>query len=127
MKTIQSDPRFIHITNCEVRALYRKVPKIFGGWKIDIVYREGDNDIFPVSMSIEIDQTKFGDELLDADFRKEDTRLCYTNGMTDIDIFKRGDDYCIYYSINDGSYVYFFFSEEEFSQLKSWLKLDKKS
>ena len=126
MKTVQSDNRFIHVTGCRITALYRKIPKQFGGWKIDIMYDETENDIFPKSMSISIDQTKFGQELLDADFSKKDTRLYYTNGMTDIDIYKSGKDFCIYHSINDGSYVHFFFSAEEFNQLKSWLELENK-
>jgi len=127
MRTTQSDPRFVHVTDTKIRALYRKIPNIFGGWKIDISYKDKDEDIFPVFMSIEIDQSKFGTELLDADFDKEGFRLCYTNGMTDIDIFKQKDRYCIYYSISDGHYVYFFFSKEEFSQLKNWLDMENKS
>jgi len=124
-KVLESDPRFVNVTDCKIMALYRKIPKQFGGWKINISYKEDDEDLFPKYYSINIDQSKFGEELLNADF-KDDKRLYYTNGMTDIDIFKRGEDFCIYHSINDGSYVHFFFSAEEFNQLKSWLKLENK-
>ena len=44
--------------------------------------------------------------------------------MIDIDIFKQGKRYVIYYSVNDGCYVYYFFNEKEFSKLKTWLKLE---
>jgi len=126
MRTIQQDERFVHVTDCKILGLYRKVPKIFGGWKIDISYKEDDEDLFPKYFSILIDQVKFGDELLDADFKDGETRLCYTNGMTDIDIFKRKNGHVIYYSVHDGSYVYFFFSDEEFEKLKNWLELENK-
>jgi hypothetical protein len=125
-KALESDQRFIHITDCKIIALYRKIPKQFGGWKIEISYKEDDEDLFPKYFSILIDQQNFGDELLNADFKKNETRLCYTSGMTDIDIFKRKNDYIIYYSVHDGSYVHFFFSAEEFNQLKSWLELENK-
>ena len=126
MKTTQTDTRFIHITGCKISGLYRKVPKQFGGWRIDIRYDETENDIFPKSISIDIDQHKFGKELLNADFDKDDLRLCYTDGMTDIDIFKKGKEYIIYYSINDNKYVYFFFTPEEFNHLKYWLEQEYK-
>ena len=124
-KVLESDQRFVHITDCKIIALYRKVPKQFGGWKIEISYKEDDEDLFPKYFSLKIDQSKFGEELLNADF-KDDKRLYYTNGMTDIDIYKKKDDYIIYYSVHDGSYVHFFFSAEEFNQLKRWLELENK-
>ena len=126
MKTVQADKRFVHITDCKITGLYQRIPKQFGGWKIDIMYQENENDIFPVFTSIEIDQRKFEKEFLEADFDKDKFRLCYTNGMTDIDIYKRGEDYIIYKSINDGHYVYFFFSAQEFNNIRNWLKLENK-
>ena len=122
-KVLESDPRFIHITGCRIRGLYRKVPKTFGGWKIDISYEENEDDIFPVFRSIEIDQRSFGENLLKTNFEKGE-KMILTYGMTDIDMYKKGDDYIIYYSINDGSYIYFFFTAEEFLKLYNWLSLD---
>ena len=126
MRTVQSDNRFVHVTDCKILGLYRKIPKQFGGWKIEISYKVKDDDWLPQHYSIEIDQMKFGEELLNTNFKDGETRLYYTYGMTDIDIFKAKGKYTIYYSINDGSYVYFFFSDEEFEQLKNWLKLENK-
>ena len=126
MKTTQSDQRFIHITDCEISGLYRKIPQQFGGWKICIRYKDNADDIFPKIFQIDIDQRKFGEEFLNADFDKKDTRLCYTDGMTDIDIFKKGKKYVIYHSVHDGQYIYFFFSAKEFNNLKTWLELENK-
>jgi hypothetical protein len=125
MKTVQKDKRFVHITDCHIYGLYRKIPKQFGGWKISIDYKEDDNDFFSNHYDIDIDQSKFGQEILTADF-KDKERLYYSNGMTDIDIFKQGKNYVIYVSINDGRYNYFFFSNEEFKKLKTWMELEVK-
>ena len=123
MKTVQSDDRFVHITNCEIRSLYRKIPKDFGGFLINIAYKDKDDDLFHQTMQIEIDCNKLGKDLLSFTGKK-DERLYYTNGMTDIDIYKQGDKYVIYWSPNHGKYVYFFFSKQEFEKLKQWLSIE---
>lgn len=130
MKQVQSDDRFIHFTDCEIRSLYKKVPKQFGGFLIQIYYKEDEEGFFGKFtigkfMNIEIDQSKFAEELINFSGDKEE-RLYYTDGMTNIDIFKQGDKYVIYWSPNDSRYCYFFFSYEEFNKLKTWLELENK-
>lgn len=122
MKKIQSDQRFTHFTNCKIHSLYQKIPNQFGGYEINISYKIDDEDLFGTQYhSIYIDQQKFKDEILN--FTNKN-RLTYTDGMTDIDIFKQGDYYCIYWSPNDGIYHYYFFNKDEFNKLKQWFKLN---
>ena len=124
MIEIQSDKRFVHVKGCEIHSLYKRVPGQFGGYKIDISYQ--GNDIFRTHFSIDIDQSKFAEETVELIDGKKD-RIYFTDAMTDIDMLKIKGDWCIYYSPNDGKYIYFFFSDDEFIKLKQWVELEIKN
>ena len=122
----QQDERFTHITNCEIVSLFKRIPHRFGGYLIEVRYKIKNDDLFGETRYITIDQTKLLDELLQF-FNGKKERLYYTDGMGDIDIFKQKDKYVIYWSPNDGIYVYHFFSKEEFNKLKNWVELENEN
>lgn len=127
MKQInKSDNRFTTIKYCKIRNLWRKIPTDFGGYNIDIAYKDKEEDFFSQYISIEIDQFRFLSDIINIDKLDKDERLYYTHGMTDIDIFKSGNDYLIYYSPNDGMYIHLFFKKDEFKKLINWAKLELK-
>jgi hypothetical protein len=125
MKTVSQDTRFVKITNCKICDIYKKIPKSFGGYLLQISWKKDDNDFFSEHQDIHIDQNKFLTELVELS-NDNKKRLCLTNGMTDIDIYVQGEELVIYYSINDGSYVYFHFDKEEWKQLINKVKLEIK-
>lgn len=109
--------------NCKIISLYNRVPNNFNkSWKIDISFKEKDDDLFPKFKTITIDQDKFKDDILNKKYNKK--RLYYTDSMGDIDIFKQGDEYCIMYSPHETIYIDFYFSKEEFEQLYNWLNIE---
>lgn len=119
----QNDERFFHITDCRMLSLYKRVPDAIGGWLLEIRYYKDDEKFIPNRTTICIDQSKFGSEFIEFMNGKHE-RLYYTDGMGDIDVFKRGNDYIFYVSPNDGIFQYFMFSKKEFDKLLYWLKLD---
>lgn len=109
--------------NCEIRSLFKKIPQVFGGWKIDIHYKENEGDLFGKEISIRIDQNTFDKKILD--LKKKGETLYFTDGMKDIDIFKAKNKYCISYSPIDTLYINFYFKKKEFEQLFNWIELEK--
>ena len=90
MKTINpADPRFIKITDCKIGGLYKELP--YGGYLLQISYKNKAEDLFSQYQDIHIDQGKFLQEIAEYKPRKskckELTRLIYTHGMTDIDFY----------------------------------------
>jgi hypothetical protein len=128
MKKVGSpDSRFVTITDAEIRSLYRRVPRDFmGAWRLEITWKDNDNDLFNQHISIEIDQRKFNNDILELN-DDNSKRIYFTHGMTDIDMFFVEDKFVIYYSISDGSYIYFYFSKKEFDTLVQWIKLEMKN
>jgi trehalose utilization protein len=118
------DNRFKDIKNCTVCGLYKKLPQSFGGFLIEIRFKENKNDLFSITKFITIDQSILIKELSDWFNNGENGRLCYTDGMGDIDIFMRGKEYVIYYSPNDSNYQYYHFTSDEFKKLRNWVKME---
>lgn len=128
MITRQDDTRFTHITGCSIIGLYKKIPHMFGGYVMEIRFKKDDNDLFSEHKYIHFDQNKLLSDITKL-MNGDTDRIYFTFGMGDIDIFKRGkrgDDYVIYWSPNDGIYHYYFFPEEEFEKLKTWIELEEK-
>lgn len=123
IEVLQSDPRFTHITGCSIIGLYKRIPHMFGGYVMEIRYKKYDKDFLSEHKYIHFDQNKLLSDIIKL-INGDVDRIYFTFGMGDIEIFKRNKEYVIYWSRNDGMYHYYFFSEEEFKNLKTWIELE---
>lgn len=117
-----------HITiikDCVIRALWQKVPEEFSGYRIELSYKEKEEDIFSKTFQIDIDQRKFMQEIPTWKPQTKE-RLFFTDGMVDIDFFIQKDDYCILWSPTSLKDILFCLRKGEFEKMQSWINIQNK-
>jgi hypothetical protein len=109
------DNRFKQFKNCRIMAVYEKKMrniKDTGTYLIEIEI-EQEGSCFSRYLDIKIDKHNLYKELQTL-VKGEVQRLYLAHGMADIDIYKRGDKYCIDWSPSDSNYNEMYFEEENF-------------
>lgn len=104
-----------------------KISDIFkkiGGFSqiiLELSYKE-KNKIVPTKkqVRISISLEKFFEKIEDLIKGKEE-KICLAHGMTDIDIFKVGKDFCLMVSVSPGLDDYYFISEKEFLNMRKFI------
>lgn len=118
----ESDNRFSYITEAEILSVYQKIPTVFGGFLIIVSFKEKENSIFPTYLNIDIDGRNFLSDLEKLE-KNNSERLCYANGMCDIDFYIDNKGFNIRWSPNEGRIVYISLKKGEFEKLLQSIKI----